>query len=40
MPLLYTENYLHFLGLDAITANVSIVIGNRIPNFNLTGNRK
>ena len=33
---LFTEEYLSFLATDALTSNVTLVLGDRIPNIQLS----
>ena len=34
-PILYTDKYLSFLATDALTSNVTLILGDEIPNIQL-----
>lgn len=38
-PQLYTEKYMSFLALDALTSNVTLTLGDKVPNI-IMGNSK
>jgi len=35
-PILFTDKYLSYLATDALTSNVTLIIGDEIPNIQLT----
>lgn len=39
-PQLYTEKFISFLALDALTTNVTLTLGNKIPNIILDNKSK
>ncbi len=34
-PILFTDAYMSFLATDALTSNVTLILGDQIPNINL-----
>ena len=37
IPALYTDQYLHFLASDAFSSNITLTVGEKIPNVNIGG---
>lgn len=35
-PILYTDSYLKYLATDAITSNLTLILGDEIPNIQLS----
>jgi hypothetical protein len=35
-PILFTDSYLKYLATDAITSNLTLIVGDQIPNIQLS----